>query len=133
MSTYGISGETRDQLIDLLEAIANRDPNALDEDAEVIATNVLPHLKGAPEQPARRANVGGPFVSIWTGDDTSEAGPTVDEKGATVVVEPGDDTILVHITTDDASIGLWSVALTLSRKHAGNFADDIQSALDGRL
>lgn len=45
--TYAISGETRDQLIELLQAIADRDPNGLEEDAEVIAVNVLPHLKSA--------------------------------------------------------------------------------------
>lgn len=76
----------------------------------------------------------GPFISVWTNEDTSEAGPTVDEKLATVTVERGPDgeTIALHVMTDDGSVGLWTINLTLSRKHAGNLVADLQQAIDGR-
>lgn len=64
-----------------------------------------------------------PFVSIWTGDDTAEAGPTVDEKGASWMVEEGGvGTKLLHIATDDGSVGLWTVAMTLPTAEAQRLA-----------
>lgn len=53
------------------------------------------------------------FVSIWTRDDTSEVGPTVDEERAIITVEPVGDDTGVHLVTDGAH-GLWTLFIKLT-------------------
>jgi hypothetical protein len=73
----------------------------------------------------------GPFVSIWTDADTSEAGPTVDEKAATVSVGAVyDGNRVLHIVTDDGSVGLWTVAVTLDAAAVARLVLDLTEEPD---
>lgn len=74
------------------------------------------------------------LLSVWTNEDTSEAGPSCDEREALVTVD--DDRVdlpdtayplTLHIAADGPD-GLWTVALHLNREDVEHIINGLQSA-----
>lgn len=78
------------------------------------------------------------LVSIWTGEDTSERGPSCDEQDAKVTVDddaldmPDTDVpVLLHVAADGPA-GLWTVALYLKPDEARTLAASLFAVAAGR-
>lgn len=68
-------------------------------------------------------------ISIWTGADTSEAGPSVDDERATVEVEASGGTIQIHLASHVLG-DLWTVAADLDPQTARLVAASLSGLAD---
>ena len=63
-----------------------------------------------------------PALRVWTAEDTSEAGPTLDDEEATIEVDWDIDGATLHLAGHDERGGLWTVAIELPTAEAADLS-----------